>query len=87
MISCAVRGDTPDRASNVAVVWRMECQSINADGSLQKKKAEICKKLDIEESRLNQVDVQLGTAKQFLETKSLVATLAAKLPADSDAPF
>ena len=61
----------------------------NCDGAenMSQKVAEICRKLDVEESRSNQVDVQPGTAKQFLEKKDLVATLTAKLPADFDAPF
>lgn len=48
---------------------------------------EICRKLDINDSASKQVDVQLGTAKQFFETKDLAATLTANLPADNGAPF
>ncbi len=63
------------------------CNCDNEDGVLQKKRVEICRKLDNEESILHQVDVQPGTTKQFLETKSLVAILSEKLPVDSDTPF
>lgn len=79
MLTQALRKDGNHRLMAV-------CNCMEND-SMSRKAEEIRRKLDIERPGSNQVDVQLGTAKQFLEKKDLVTTLTAKLPADFNAPF
>jgi hypothetical protein len=78
MLTQSLRSD-PER--RLLVIQR--CEANDCD----KKAKEIQQLLDLADDRVEQVRVQPGSAKQFLETSNLAESLVQLIPPSKDAPF
>ncbi|MGH9325364.1 MAG: SIR2 family protein [Terriglobia bacterium] len=78
MLTQSLRND-PER--RMLVIQRCD------DSACDAKTKEIIRLLDLGDDRLDQVKVQSGSAKQFLETPDLTQSLVKLIPSSKDAPF
>jgi hypothetical protein len=78
MLTQSLRGDSERRLLVI-----QKCP----DDTLAEKKQEVAKMLELSTSQVDQIVVQSGTAKQFLESADLARELIAKMPAGTNNPF
>lgn len=78
MLTQSLRGDSERRLLVI-----QKCP----DDKLAEKKLEVAKMLELGTSQVDQIVVQSGTAKEFLETADLARELIAKIPAGTNNPF
>jgi len=78
MLTQSLRGDSERR---LLVIQR--CPG----DKLAEKKQQVAKMLELGNSQVDQIVVQSGTAKEFLEMADLARELIAKIPAGTNNPF